>query len=357
MADETDTDQRTEQPSHKKLEDARKKGDVVRSVEIRHSIVMVGCLAALSIGTVLAVQLLMPTMINLLGNAHDIPLDAGAAQNFGQSLTLKLLVGLSPVLAIMVIAAIVGGLAQGPLVFSWDKLKPKWSGLSPLSGFKRIFGAMGLLEFVKTLAKFAAVGIAITYFAYPSHEQATELAQSEPMAWLAMMKALCAKLFAVVIVIMLMIAGVDFTMQYFNFMKRMRMTRQEVKEEHKESEGDPLIKSRIRNIRLSRARKRMMAAVPTADVVITNPTHFAVALKYAHGKMAAPIVVAKGADHIAAKIRALATENKVPLVENPPLARTLYATVEVDQPIKPEHYKAVAEVISYIMRLKGKLPS
>ncbi len=357
MADETDNDQRTEQPSSKKLEDARQKGDVVRSVEIRHSIVMIGCLAALSVGTVLVVQLLMPTMTNLLGKAYDIPLDAGAATNFGQSLTLKLLVGLSPVLAIMVIAALAGGLVQGPLVFSWDKLKPKWSALSPISGFKRIYGTMGLVEFGKTLAKFAAVGIAIAYFAYPSHEQAIELAHSEPMAWLAMMKALCAKLFAVVIVIMFIIAGSDFAIQYFNFMKRMRMTRQEVKEEHKESDGDPLIKSRIRAIRLNRARKRMMAAVPTADVIITNPTHFAVALKYAHGKMAAPIVVAKGADLIAAKMRALAMEHKVPLVENPPLARTLYATVEVDQPIKPEHYKAVAEVISYIMQLKGKLRS
>jgi flagellar biosynthesis protein FlhB len=355
MADETDNDQRTEQPSSKKLEDARAKGDVVRSSEVRNTAVLFGSLCALSVGTLFVVKLLVPLLSTVLGNANNIPLDEGAATNFGQTLMLKILLALSPVLAIMVFSALVGGVLQGPVVFSWDKLSPKWSALSPIAGFKRIFGMMGFVEFGKTLLKFTAVGIAVVYFAYPSHESTTQLALSEPMAWLALIKAVCVKLFAAVIVIMLIIAGIDIAIQYFNFMKRMKMTKQEIKEEHKESEGDPIIKSRIRNIRLSRARKRMMAAVPTADVVITNPTHFAVALKYTHGEMSTPIVVAKGADHVAAKIRALAAENRVPLVENPPLARTLYATVEVDQPIKPEHYKAVAEVISYILKLKGKL--
>jgi flagellar biosynthesis protein FlhB len=355
MADETDNDQRTEQPSSKKLEDARAKGDVVRSVEVRNTAVLFGSLCVLSVGTVFVVKLLVPLLSDLLGNANDIALDESSAINFGQTLIFKMLLALSPVLGIMVFAALAGGVLQGPLVLSWNKLTPKWSGLSPIAGFKRIFGLMSFIEFGKTLLKFTAVGIAVVYFAYPSHESATQLVASEPMAWLALIKSICVKLFSVVIIIMLVIAAADIALQYFNFMKRMRMTKQEIKEEQKESEGDPILKSRIRNIRMSRARKRMMAAVPTADVVITNPTHFAVALKYTHGEMSAPVVVAKGADHIAAKIRALAAENKVPLVENPPLARTLYATVEVDQPIKPEHYKAVAEVISYILKLKGKL--
>jgi flagellar biosynthetic protein FlhB len=151
------------------------------------------------------------------------------------------------------------------------------------------------------------------------------------------------------------LAVFDYGYQYFDFRKSMRMSKQELKEEYKQTEGDPFIKAKLKQIRQERARKRMMAAVPDASVVITNPTHFAVALKYELGAQGAPKCVAKGADLIAARIREIAQENDVPLVENPPLARALYASVEVDQEIPPEHYKAVAEVISYIFRLKGKL--
>jgi len=160
-----------------------------------------------------------------------------------------------------------------------------------------------------------------------------------------------------VFVALTFIAILDYAFQRFSFMKSMRMSKQEVKEEFKQSEGDPMIRARLRQIRMDRARKRMMAAVPTASVVVTNPTHVAVALKYELGTEGAPTVVAKGAELIAQRIREIATEHKVPIVENPPLARALYAGVEVDQQIPPEHYKAVAGIIGYVFRLQGKLKS
>jgi flagellar biosynthetic protein FlhB len=155
--------------------------------------------------------------------------------------------------------------------------------------------------------------------------------------------------------VMTVVAALDYAFQRRSFIKQMRMTKQEVRDEHKQAEGDPQIKARIRRLRMERAQKRMMAAVPEADVVITNPTHFAVALAYEMETMSAPRLVAKGADVLAQRIREIAEENQVPLVENPPLARALYASVELDQEIPPEHYQAVAQVIGYVMRLKGEL--
>ncbi len=151
------------------------------------------------------------------------------------------------------------------------------------------------------------------------------------------------------------LAGADYAWQRFQYMKKLRMTKQEVKEEHKQSEGDPAVKARIRGLRLQRARQRMMASVPKADVVVTNPTHFACALKYDPETMNAPVLVAKAADLIAFRIRELAEQHDVMIVENPPLARALFAAVDIDREVPPEHYKAVAEVISYVFRLKGKL--
>jgi flagellar biosynthetic protein FlhB len=155
--------------------------------------------------------------------------------------------------------------------------------------------------------------------------------------------------------VLAVIAVLDYLYQRYQFFKRNRMSRQEIKEEHRQSEGDPAIKAKVRQIRQERSRKRMMAAVPDATVVIMNPTHFAVALKYESGEMAAPVCVAKGVDALALRIRAVAEENQVPVVENPPLARALYASVEVDEPVPSEHYKAVAQVIGYVMRLSGRM--
>ncbi len=357
MAGGTDDEdfQRTEAPTEKRLEEARARGDVPRSQEIKNAAILAGGLAVLALCTTLIAQSLQPLFMTFLGRAHDIPVDQTGARMLGTDLVLKLLLILAPALGVMTVAALGGGLSQGRPTISWDKVTPKWSKLSPIGGFKRLFGAQAWVEFLKTLLKFGVVGAAVIYFVWPSADRAVSLAVSEPVSMLHLMRSVCVKLFIAVLVMVIVMAIVDYGWQYFSFMARMRMTKQEMKEEHKESEGDPLIKARVRALRMERARKRMMAAVPTADVVITNPTHYSIALKYDHGKMGAPRVVAKGVDHIAAKIRELAATHKIPLVENPPLARALYASVDIDAEIPEEHYKAVAEVISYVMRLKNRL--
>jgi flagellar biosynthesis protein FlhB len=357
MADGTDDEdfQRTEQPTDKKLQDAREKGDVPRSAEVKNVTVLAGGLAVLALCSTLIAQSLQPLFYTYLGKANDIPVDPAGAQSLASGLILKLLLIVAPALTVMMIATLAGGFAQGRPTISWSKVSPKWSKVSPMAGFGRLFGAASWVEFLKTTLKFFIVGAGVLYFVWPSADSAVDLASSEPVAMLTLVRSVCIKLFFAVLVMVIVMTLADYAWQHFSFMRRMRMTKQELKEEHKESDGDPLVKARIRAMRVERARKRMMAAVPTADVVITNPTHYSIALKYEHGKMGAPRVVAKGVDHAAAKIREIACEHKVPLVENPPLARALYASVDIDDEIPEEHYKAVAEVISYVMRLKNKL--
>jgi flagellar biosynthesis protein FlhB len=357
MADGKDDDdfQRTEEPSQKKLDDARAKGDVPRSAEVKNVAVIAGGLAVLALLSGFVAQQLQPLFVTYLGHAHAIPVDAGDARFLGSQLIFTLLLIVAPVLAVMTVAALAGGLAQGLPTLSWQKVAPAWSKISLLSGFKRVFGVMSWVELLKTVLKFAVVGAAVIYFVWPHAGDAVALTMSEPVTTIHLVRAICIKLFFAVLVMVVVMALADYTWQRFSFMARMKMTKQEQKEENREQDGDPLIKARVRALRLERARKRMMAAVPTADVIITNPTHYAVALKYEHGKMAAPKVVAKGVDHIAAKIRELAAAHKVPLVENPPLARALHAAVDIGEAVQEEHYKAVAEVISYVMKLKNRL--
>ncbi|MEX6723654.1 flagellar biosynthesis protein FlhB [Parapedomonas caeni] len=358
MAGEDDDDsQKTEEPTQRKLDEARKKGEVPRSAEMRH-VAMLG--AGLLVATMFAAGIgrgLVPMFTNLLGRADAYRLDQQGAQNLAFGVAQETgLVLLGP-LALLVLAAIVGGVIQGRPTMSWEKIAPKWSKVDPLSGIKRLFSMNAIVEFMKTLAKCAIIGVVGVSVVWPySRRLETALMGSIP-DMLALMVSLVVKLLLAVTIVVTILALADFVYQRFAFTKRMRMTKQEIKDEYKQSEGDPYIKGRLRQIRMERSRKRMMAAVPTADVIVTNPTHFAVALKYDQDSMGAPRVVAKGVDSLALRIRELATENDVPIVENPPLARSLYAAVDLDEEIQPEHYKAVAEVISYVMKLRGRLPA
>jgi flagellar biosynthetic protein FlhB len=226
-----------------------------------------------------------------------------------------------------------------------------------VQGLKRLFAPRALVEFIKGLFKITIAGAAIVFAIWPYRHRLTDLADVALGDLVALMLSLSVRMLMAALAVLLVIAALDYVYQRFSFMRRQRMTRRELLDEMKAQEGDPIIKGRLRQIRMERARRRMMAAVPTADVVITNPTHYAVALKYDQAKMQAPRVVAKGTDAVAARIRELAAEHDVPLVENPPLARTLHASVEVDQEILPEHYRAVAEVIGYVMKLKSRMGS
>jgi flagellar biosynthesis protein FlhB len=355
MSEDVDDSQKTEEPTQKRLDDAREKGDVPRSAEIKHAAMIGSSAIVVTFIAGLASVKISDLMKSILEHAATVPIDGSTAHDWAVRIAGALAIILIPTFVIFFVAALGAGLIQGRPTFAWDKVAPKWSKVSPVSGFQRLFSSHSFVEFLKTLAKVVIVGVACVLMIAPYINRFEQSLFYPMVDTLALIRGLSVKLFLVVAAIVAALAVLDFMYQRQSFLKRMRMSRQELRDEYKQSDGDPMIKARIRQIRLERSRKRMMAAVPEADVVITNPTHFAVALKYDHGAMSAPKLVAKGVDSLALRIRAKAAEHAVPIVENPPLARTLYATVDVDDEIPPEHYKAVAEVISYVLRLKGKL--
>ena len=259
-----------------------------------------------------------------------------------------------PFLVLMGVAA-GANLIQHKPVFTFERVTPKLSKISLFKGVKRLFSARALTEFAKGIAKLVIVGAVAVWLIWPERDRLEQMMTLDFHELMALIRVLMLKMLGGVVVIMAFVAGADTLFQRFQHHKRLRMTKQDVKDELKQSEGDPLIRARIRQIRSDRARQRMIAAVPEADVVITNPTHYAVALKYDIDTMQAPVLVAKGIDTVAQRIRQVAEENKVPVVENPPLARALHASVELDGEVPPEHYHAVAKVIGYILELKGKM--
>jgi flagellar biosynthetic protein FlhB len=253
------------------------------------------------------------------------------------------------------VLALFSGFVQNGVLFSAEQLMPKLDKISPMAGFHRLFSTKAVVELVKGVLKLAVVGTVLTMVVMPHLAHITELPGYTVPDLLIYTGKLAGKVLLASLAVITVIAGLDMFYQRFAHMKSLRMSKQEIRDEMKQTDGDPMIKSRLRQIRMERARRRMMAEVPKATVVITNPTHFAVALRYEQSKMEAPIVVAKGADVVAARIRELAQENDVPIVENPPLARALYATVDLDHPVPSEHYRAIAEIIGYVMKLKQKV--
>lgn len=355
MAEDDDQESKTEQPTDKRLAEAREKGNVVQSQELK-------TWAMLMAGTVIVV-LMAPSMARKLAYKlrtfmelpHTLPADSEALRRLLAEVSVEVGLLLAMPFALMIFVAVATGYFQHGMIFSWDKVKPDLKKLNPLKGLQRYMSLQPWLELAKGVLKIMVVGGAIGFVVWPRHNELDLLVMMEIPAQLDYLRDVIAIVLYTVLIITGLIAAADYAYQRFDHTKRMRMTRQEVQDEHKQSEGDPHVKSRIRRLRVERSRQRMMQAVPTADVVITNPTHYAVALKYDMENMNAPTVVAKGVDHLAKRIRETAIENNVNIVENPPLARALYAAVDVDQEIPADHYKAVAEIIGYVMRLKGKL--
>jgi flagellar biosynthetic protein FlhB len=253
---------------------------------------------------------------------------------------------------LLALAAVAGNVIQHRLVWSAESLKPKLSKISLGAGFKRLFSKVALANFVKGLVKLALIGTVMTVILWPKRRELDGLVTMDPAVVLPLVKSMSLELLGTVIAILAIVAAADYLFQYRTWYNRQKMSLREMKEEFKQTEGDPAIKAKIRQLRQQRAKKRMMAEVPKASVIITNPTHYAVALQYDKG-MNAPVCLAKGVDNLALKIREVAAAHDIPIVENPPLARALHATVEMDEEIPPEHYKAVAEVIGYVMRLRG----
>ena len=251
----------------------------------------------------------------------------------------------------LMLAAIAGNMIQHRLVWSGESLKPKFSKVSPGAGFKRIFGKQAAANFVKGIFKLAALGAVMMAVLWPERHRLEAFLHFDPAEILGVTTSLTLHLMGAVVAMLAVVAIADYFFQYRQWYQRQKMSLQEMKEEFKQSEGDPHIKGKIRQLRQQRMKKRMMAAVPKASVIITNPTHYSIALSYDRG-MAAPVCVAKGVDNIAFKIREIAKKHDIPIVENVPLARALYATVDIDEEIPVEHYHAVAEIIGYVMGLK-----
>ena len=350
MADEDDGAERTEDPTQKRLDDAQERGDVAKSQEVNTWFMIAGATLVLSSfsGSIGGIQ--MP-LRNLLANSWMIHTDGASLLQLARSLEYMLIAALGVPLLLLALAAIAGNMLQHRLVWSGESLKPKFSKISPAAGFKRIFGKQAAANFAKGLFKLFALGAVMTAILWPERLRLESLLHFDPTAIFGVIVNLTLRVLGAVVALLAVVAIADYFFQYRQWYERQKMSLREMKEEFKQSEGDPQIKGRIRQLRQARMRKRMMAAVPKASVIITNPTHYSVALSYERG-MAAPICVAKGADRIALKIREIAGEHDIPIVENVPLARALYATVEIDAEIPVEHYHAVAEIIGYVMGLK-----
>lgn len=350
-----DDSQKTEDPTPKKLEEARKKGQVPLSREVNNWIMLLmGTLVVLAVGPP-AMRALAEHMRSYIADAHMMPSAPGGLAVVLNDSFIDVLGIMALPLILLVAAAFIGPMAQVGLLFAPEVIKPDISKISPVKGFTRLFSLRSIMEFVKGVLKIAIIGTVGVILLYPFFGVIDHVVGLSASAMLTELKGLVFRLLTGILLVMFIVALIDLIYQRYEHYKKMRMTKQELKDEYKQSEGDPHVKAKLRQLRQEKARARMMQAVPSADVVITNPTHFAVALKYDPDEMPAPVVVAKGVDHIAARIRDIANENDVTIVENRPLARVLYDTVDLDAPVPAQHYKAVAEVISYVFRLKGKL--
>ena len=352
MAGDEDEAQKTEEPTAKKLEDAHQKGDVPQSQEVKHWFMIFAATLVIAMFSGSVMTQISTAILPFLKNPDQMALDPGGVLALARSLGGSLLLALVLPLALFMVAAIAGNMVQHRPVFTAERMKPKLEKISPWGGLKKKFSLHNLVDFLKSLIKLILVGVIVLWMVWPERGRLAGLVSYDPRMLLQLVWTLATRMLVGVTASLGVIAGADYLFQRFQFLKKQRMSKQEIKDEHKQLEGDPQIKARVRQLRTERARQRIMAAVPEADVVITNPTHFAVALKYDAVIMEAPRLIAKGADKVAARIREAAREHDIPLVEDPPLARALYATVELDEEIPPEHYKAVAQVIGYVMRLK-----
>jgi len=352
MASDDDS-QKTEDPTGRRVQEAREQGQVAKSQEVNNLLMIL----ALTLSIVIFGKAMARDILNMslpfIETPDMVPTDIGHLTTMGWKLLgLILMAGAAP-LVLALFAAFGAGYLQFGLLLSAESLTPSLEKISPMSGLKRIFSLRSFADFLKGLLKLAIVGAIVYTVLTPSVGELHKLIGMEIIQLLEVIADLLNRLLFTVFAAMVVITALDVFYQRYEHIKGLRMSRQEIKDEMRESEGDPMVKGRLRQLRMERARKRMMAEVPKADVVVTNPTHYAVALRY-DPQMSSPKVVAKGVDKVAQKIREIAKENDVPVVENPPLARGLFAAVEVDQEITPEFYKAVAEVIGYIYKMKRK---
>ncbi|MBS0334146.1 MAG: flagellar biosynthesis protein FlhB [Proteobacteria bacterium] len=357
MSDTNDAASKTEEATPRKLSQARERGEVVKTADLPQlmSLTAVGAVLLTAGGGLC--KNLMNALTPFIASPETVDFAAGG----GMQVFRTGLMAVAPFLAMVVgaacVAGVFGNVIQTGLIFSTEAFKPDLNKLNPLEGFKRVYSIDGLMQFVKSLAKVAVTGALAYWVVRPHIDELQGLTGLAPTAALAFSVDLVKRLFFAVMSFLIVVAGADWLWQRQRFMTRMRMTKEEVKEDYKQSEGDPHIKARQKQLRMQRAKRRMMAEVAKATVVVMNPTHYAVALRYDTSEAPAPLCVAKGVDSLALKIRQIAEEAGVPVLEDPPLARALYAVVEVDDVIPPAHYEAVAKIIGFILNAGREVAS
>ncbi len=346
--------ERTEQATPKRREEARKKGQVPKSRELASVAVLLSGLFTLYWGGAFFMTRMDRMLIYYLENLHSFPVTLAGVKSLGLTGLIQMSEILAPLLMVITVIAILSNFLQvGPLL-TLEPLIPQFSRLSPAQGLKRLFSLQALMEFVKSLFKLIVVCWIVYSTISKGMERIMPLLDMTPYNIMSFIGSVSFEIFWKSCLAMILLSILDYLFQRYDHEKNLKMTKQEVKEEYKQTEGDPHVKSRIRSIQREMARKRMMQEVPEADVVITNPTRLAVALKYEPGKMEAPMVVAKGAGPLAEKIRQIARQHSVPVIENKPVAQGLYKLVEIGQTIPESLFKAVAEIFAYVYRLKGK---
>jgi flagellar biosynthetic protein FlhB len=353
MADQ-DQDQKTEEPSGKRLDEAREHGQLPISREVAMGVSLLGILVVMVLVVPLMSRQLLDFLRTFLESPHDIVLDENTVQPLFFEILIKMGMITGVAFLLLMGSIILGYMAQTGFFFALDLLTPDFERLMPSRGLQRLFSLSALVELGKSLGKLAFLGGMAFIVLAPIATKSPDYTGFPIEVILAFLQKNVIYLIEMLLLVFVAIAALDFFYTRFQYIRGLRMTKAEVKDEFRQQEGDPMIKARLRQMRLERSRKRMMAKVPQADVVITNPTHYAIALQYEAGKMDAPVLIAKGINLIALRIRELAEENHVPIVSNPPLARALYGTVELDQQIPTQHYRAVAEIISYVYKLKKR---
>jgi flagellar biosynthetic protein FlhB len=361
MAENNDSTEKTLEPTEKKLQDARKKGDVPSSKETGNMVVVLALLGIIAFVLPVQTPKVMDALFALIEQSPTLTVDTGTTgvTRLGEIMSdfsLSIVIAIAPMFAVLVAGAAIGAVIQGETVVSLERIRPKLSKLSPAQGLKRLFSANSLVEFLKSIVKVFAIGGFAVWFTLEAVQRVWMMSGFLPEYLPGYLVAASQKLLLAAALFLVPIAIADILWRRFDWRKKQRMSQKDLRDEMKESEGSPEIRNQRARRRRELSRQRTLAVVPIANVILTNPTHYSVALKYDPDTDMAPVCIAKGADLVALRIREVAFEHDIPIVENKPLARLLFDTVEIDQPVPVEHWEIVAEIISFVFALKENKP-
>lgn len=358
MAENNDSTEKSLEPTEKRLQDARKKGDVPSSKETGNMVVVLAMLGIIAFVLPFQTPQLVASLTGLFEHAAQLEVSTGTPgiSRLGQIISdfgLSLSLAIAPIFGVLLLGAGIGAVIQGETVVALERIKPKLSKLSPLEGFKRLFSANSFVEFLKNIIKVFAIGALAIWVTNTAVREIWLTSGFLPEQLPGYLVLATRKLLLAAALLLVPIAIADILWRRFDWRKKQRMSHKDVKDEVKESEGSPEVRSKRAQRRRQLSQQRSILVVPLADVILTNPTHYSVALKYDPAADMAPICIAKGADLIALHIRKIAFENEIPVVENKPLARLLYETIEIDQAIPVDQWEIVAEIISFVFDLKN----